>query len=281
MTALIDGYDMVSFDLDGVIYRGPQAVPHAVETLAELRKRAVRIGFVTNNAQRSPQMVADHLNQLGIACDPADVVTSAQATARVMAEQLEPGAEVLILGSASLAHEVSTVRLTPTTGRTANTAAICVGYDPTLTLAALNEGCFAVESGAVWYACNDDLNRPTESGLAIGMGGVLAAMSLALPEQTPIMGGKPARPLLDETHRRLGGDRILFVGDRLDTDIAGAVRAGWDSLFVLSGSHTLRDAEAAEAGSTPTYVGDDVSALLEEPRVWQSVVSSGLDSTTR
>ena len=265
MSQLVDAYDMVGFDLDGVVYRGPDAVPGAPEVIAELRRKGIRVGFVTNNAQRGPSVVADHLTSLGIECTPEDVVTSAQATARIMAEALPAGAEVFVLGSEALATEISLVGLTPATGRTSSTAAICVGYNPPLRWEDLNQGCFAVQDGAVWYACNDDLNRPTESGIAIGMGGILKAMSEALPGRAPIMGGKPARPLLDETLRRLGGTKPLFVGDRLDTDIEGAYNAGWDSLFVLTGSHTLADLEKAPPHQRPTYIGQDLRALLDPP----------------
>ncbi|MDR0283707.1 MAG: HAD-IIA family hydrolase [Propionibacteriaceae bacterium] len=270
MTVLADEYDMVGFDLDGVVYRGPQAVPGAAETIAELRRRGIRVGFVTNNAQRSPAAVADHLSKLGIVCTPADVVTSSQATARIMGEALPPGAEVFVLGTGALANEIAYVGLVPVSVRSPQTAAICVGFDPGLRWGDLNEGCFAVEAGAAWYATNDDLNRPVPEGLAIGMGAILAAMTVALPGRTPTMGGKPARPLLDETRRRLGGTRPLFVGDRLDTDIEGANNAGWDSLFVLSGSHTLADLAAAPARQHPTYVGDDLRALIAPPHPYQA-----------
>ncbi|MDR0488536.1 MAG: HAD-IIA family hydrolase [Propionibacteriaceae bacterium] len=266
MNALVDAYDLVGFDLDGVIYIGDDAVPHAPETIAELRRRGTRVGFVTNNAQRSPQVVADHLKSLGIDACYEDIVTSAQATARIMSEALPHGCEVLALGSQAMSEELSLVGLIPVHKRSSNTQAICVGYHPELRWEDLNQGCFAVQDGAVWYACNDDLNRPTSQGTAIGMGGIIKAMSQALPGHSPIMGGKPAHPLLEETATRLGGTRRLFVGDRLDTDIEGAFNAGWDSLFVLSGSHTLADLETATKSQEPTYVGEDLRALLEPPR---------------
>jgi len=266
MSALVDAYDMVGFDLDGVIYRGPDPVPYAAETIAELRRRGVRVGFVTNNAQRAPQAVADHLERLGIPCCIDDVITSAQATARIMAEALPRGAEVLIVGSQALADEITQVGLTPVWHRSASTAAIVLGFDATLTWEAFNQACYAVQHGAIYYACNDDLTRPTDQGIAVGMGGMLAAIRTALPDVDPIMGGKPARPLLDECRRRLGGTRPLFVGDRLDTDIEGAVNAGWDSLFVLSGAHTMLDLAVAPPHQHPTYIGEDLRALLQEPR---------------
>jgi HAD superfamily hydrolase (TIGR01450 family) len=266
VTALVDDYDLVGFDLDGVVYRGPNAVAHAVEVIRQLRQRGVRLGFVTNNAARAPVEVADHLNRLGIDCAAADVVTSAQATARIMGQAFPAGTEVFVLGTQALVAEIAAVGLTPVGTRSAQTAALCVGYNPGLSWADLNEGCFAVQAGAVWYATNDDLNRPDAAGLAIGIGGMLNAMREALPGRHPILGGKPARPLLDETRRRLGGSRPLFVGDRLDTDVAGAAAAGWDSLFVLTGSHTLADLAGAPAHWQPTHVGDDLRALLQPRR---------------
>ncbi|MCL2736713.1 MAG: HAD-IIA family hydrolase [Propionibacteriaceae bacterium] len=262
MADLVDGYDLVGFDLDGVVYTGPEAVPGAASTIAEIRRRGIKVGFVTNNAQRGPQAVSEHLSRLGIPCAPEDVVTSAQATARVMAERLPAGAEVFVLGTQALVDEIAAVGLSPVETRSADTRAICVGYHPGLTWEQLNEGCFAVQDGATWYACNNDLNRPAPEGLAIGMGGILKAMGEALPGLAPRMGGKPAQPLFDETVRRLGGTRLLFVGDRLDTDVEGATLAGWDSLFVLSGSHSMADLEVAPPSQRPTYIGPDLTCLV-------------------
>ena len=259
---LADDYDLIGFDLDGVVYRGSDPVPGARETINELRLRGVRLGFVTNNAQRSPGEVADHLCRLGIDATTTDVVTSAQATARIMAADLGSGSEVLVLGTGALAAELEAVGLSVVSARSSATAAICIGHHLGLTWRDINEGCFAVHSGAAWYACNGDLNRPTPDGLAVGMGGMVKAMTEALIGQWPIMGGKPARALLDETLTRIGGSKPLFVGDRLDTDIEGANNAGWDSLFVLSGCHGLADLAQAPPIQHPTFIGDDISALL-------------------
>ena len=265
-TALGADFDAIGFDLDGVVYRGPLPVPGAPETLNELRRRGIRLGYVTNNAQRAPGAVADQLAGFGIDCGAQDIVTSAQATAHLMGEALPGGAEVLVVGSAALAEAVAAVGLAPVGRRTPTTAAIVVGFDPGLTWDNLNEGCYAVQQGAAYYACNNDLTRPTDKGIAVGMGAILLAMSQALGVE-PAMGGKPARPLLDEARRRLGAKRPLFVGDRLDTDIEGARVAGWASLFVLSGGNGPADLVAAPPVRRPDYLAADVGGLLEAPRV--------------
>jgi len=257
---------VIGFDLDGVIYRGPKPVPGAPEAIAALQTEGAHIGYVTNNAFRPPQAIVDQLRGFGIECAPEDVVTSAQATARLMSRLLPAAAEVLVVGSPALADDVSDVGLTVTRRRTSTTAAIVFGFDPTLTWDDLNEACYAVQGGAIFFACNDDVTRPTDQGIAIGMGGMLAAMAKAL-DVAPILGGKPARPLLDEMRRRLGAERPLFVGDRLDTDVEGAHNAGWASVFVLSGAHGPADLLAAPPAQRPTYLAADVAGLLEPARI--------------
>ena len=259
-------FDAIGFDLDGVVYRGPEAVPGAPETINDLRRRGIRLGYVTNNAQRPPGLIAEQLIGFGIDCSADDIVTSAQATAHLMGDELPPGAEVLIVGSSALADEIAAVGLAPTFERSALTAAIIVGFEPSLTWEHLNEGCYAVQAGAKFFACNDDLTRPTDKGIAVGTGAVLLAMRQPLGI-APTMGGKPARPLLDEARRRLGARRPLFVGDRLDTDIEGARNAGWASLFVLSGGHGPADLLAAPPSQRPDYLAADITGLLDAPRI--------------
>ncbi|MDR1266761.1 MAG: HAD-IIA family hydrolase [Propionibacteriaceae bacterium] len=263
---LVDGYAAVGFDLDGVVYRGPEAVPGAAASIAELRRSGIRVGFVTNNAQRPPTAVAAHLERLGIPAAVSDIVTSAQAEARLMAAELPPAAEVLIVGSPALAEEIARVGLAPVFRRGPDTAAIVVGFEPGLTWEDFNQGVYAVQAGARYFACNNDLTRPTDQGIAIGLGGMLAAMATALPGLEPPMAGKPFRPLLDETVQRLGSADLIFVGDRLDTDIAGANLVGLDSLFVLSGSHGKADLALADRRSRPTWVAWDVQGLLQPGR---------------
>ena len=263
MTVVIDAYDTAVFDLDGVIYLGPVAVPGVADAITALRDRGVRVGFVTNNAARSPQEVADHLQELGIVSAPDDIVTSAQAVARLMATRFSEGSPVLVAGTAALEAEIRAVGLTPVSSSAEHPIAVVVGYAPQLRWADLNDACLAVQAGAIWYGCNADRTRPQPEGQAIGMGAILDAMRVTMPGNEPILAGKPRRPLLDETLRRLGAKHPIFVGDRLDTDIEGAHVAGIDSLFVLSGSHGPEDLLAAPPEQRPTYVAADISGLLQ------------------
>ncbi|WP_425309486.1 HAD-IIA family hydrolase [Ammonicoccus fulvus] len=259
MSALIDAYDAALFDLDGVVYLGPVAVPGAVEGLASLRERGTRIGFVTNNAARAPQVVVDHLNELGIRAGLEDVVVSSQAGARLLAERVPAESRVLVVGTEALIEEVRRVGLTPVSSVEEPVAAVIQGYHPHLPWELINQAAYAIQAGAVWVATNLDSTRPTDLGLVPGAGAQIGALRNAVSVD-PLVAGKPFTPLLTETVNRLAATHPLFVGDRIDTDIDGAAAVGMDSLLVLSGAHGKADAIAAV--NRPTHIGWDLRALL-------------------
>jgi hypothetical protein len=138
------------------------------------------------------------------------------------------------------------------------------GYGFDLKWQELNEAAVAINRGAYWVATNIDPTRPTERGLVPGNGAAVAAVQMAVHAE-PEVAGKPYRPLLDDTVSRLGAHHPLFVGDRLDTDIAGAANAGLDSMLVLSGSHQAEQLVIATPVERPTYIGEDLRALLRPP----------------
>lgn len=265
MTALVDAYDAALFDLDGVVYLGPVAVPGAPEGIASLRARSTRIGFVTNNANRPPDVVAEHLRHLDIEAQPRDVVTSAQAAAHLLRVRFGPGAPVLAVGGAGVWAALAEAGLHGVRSVDDRPLAVMQGWGEGLTWNDLNEAAIAIHRGAHWVATNIDPTRPTDRGLVPGNGAAVAAVQMAV-DRPPEVAGKPYRPLLDETVQRLGAQRPVFVGDRLDTDIAGAVVVGMDSMLVLTGSHTVRDLLGAEAASRPTHLGFDLRALLDPLR---------------
>jgi glycerol-1-phosphatase len=263
--AVVESYDAVLFDLDGVIYLGPVAVPGAAQGIAELRERGTKIGFVTNNAARPPVAVADHLVELAIPATAADVVTSAQAAAHMLINRFGAGARILAVGGEGVTVALSEVGLVPVHSADDHPVAVIQGYGFDLKWQELNEAAVAIHRGAHWVATNIDPTRPTERGLVPGNGAAVAAVQLAV-QAVPEVAGKPYRPLLDDTVSRLGAQHPLFVGDRLDTDIAGAINAGLDSMLVLSGSHRAEQLISATPGERPTFVGEDLRALLR-PRL--------------
>lgn len=263
---LADQYDAALFDLDGVVYLGPVAIPGVADSLHTLRERGVRIGFVTNNAARTPGTVAEHLQELGIEAVESDVVNSTMATLHMLADELPDGARVLPVGTGALREQLAGAGYTVVDSKDDLPVAVVQGYDPEIDWALLEEGAFAIQSGADWFVTNPDMTRPTERGLVPGCGTQLAVIQ-ACVTISPKIAGKPYPPLLQETVRRLGAQRPIFVGDRLDTDVLGANNVSMDSLFVFTGAHGKRDLVDAEAGYRPSAIGYDLAALLEPPRV--------------
>lgn len=260
-TPLVASHDAVLLDLDGVVYRGGEAVPGAVEALDAVS--GARLAYLTNNANRTPEAVADHLARLGLKPSVDDIVTSAQAIAGVMSHDLPPGAVVLMVGGDGLREALQARGLVPTDDRhAAGLAAVVQGYTPDLGWRDLAEAAYAVQSGVPWYASNTDLTIPTAEGIAPGNGALVHAVRLATGQE-PAVAGKPYAPLFEETMERLAPASPLMVGDRLDTDILGARRAGVTSLFVLTGVNTLTDVVNAVADERPDFVGADLSALHE------------------
>jgi glycerol 3-phosphatase-2 len=258
---LSEAYDLAMLDLDGVVYVGAQAVPGAPEHLARVRATGLRCAFITNNASRSPRTVADHLRELGIPATADDVVTSAQAAARLLADRLPRSAAVAVLGAEALADEVRSSGLRPVPVDDPAARALVSGYGPDVLWREVMRAAVRVRDGLWWVASNADGSIPTSYGVAPGHGVLVDTVS-RFSGVAPVVAGKPERPLLDETVRRVGGDRPLMVGDRLDTDIAGAARAGVDSLLVLTGVTGLAELLAARPEERPTYLAVDLAGLL-------------------
>jgi glycerol 3-phosphatase-2 len=259
---LCEAYDVALLDLDGVVYIGHRAVPGAADALGRARAAGMRTAFVTNNAFRTPAAVAALLTELGVAAAVDDVVTSAQAAARLLARRLAPGAPVLVVGGMGLRVAVREMGLRPVSTAAERPAAVVQGYNPGLSYGLIAEGGAAVAAGALFVASNADTTVPGNDGrLRPGNGSLIEVITKATGRD-PIVAGKPERPLHREAILRTGARRPLVVGDRLDTDIAGARRAGADSLFVLTGVTDVAGLLAAPAGSRPDYIADDLSGLL-------------------
>lgn len=256
--SLLERYEALLFDLDGTVYRGERAIDSAPGAVAAAHRAGVTVRFVTNNASRGPDEVARHLTDIGVPAEPKEVSTSAQAAAKVLADNVT--GTVLVLGSPALEREVELVGLPHTRTADDGVVAVVQGLSKDLGWRELAEACVALNAGAFWVACNVDPSLPTERGLLPGNGSLVAALRTATGRE-PVVAGKPAVPLMAEAVRSAGTDRALAIGDRLDTDIDGAVAAGLDSLLVLSGVTTAAGLLAAR--TRPTYVAADVAAISE------------------
>nr|WP_201470186.1 HAD-IIA family hydrolase [Microbacterium hydrocarbonoxydans] len=262
----LDGVDAVLADLDGVVYAGPGALPYAVESL-NAAAASVRLGYITNNASRTDASVAEHLTGLGLDVAPADVITSPQAAMRLLAGIVPPPATLLIVGGAGLVDEAEKAGYTVTRSAEDSPDAVVQGFAPEVAWTDLAEAAFALkvpeeEGGIPWIATNTDWTIPRERGVAPGNGTLVSAVHTAIGRLATVA-GKPEVPIFEEATERFGAKKPLFIGDRLDTDILGAVRAGIDSALVLTGIDRPKHVLAAPEGSRPTFILSDLRELHE------------------
>ncbi|MEX3104759.1 MULTISPECIES: HAD hydrolase-like protein [unclassified Streptomyces] len=260
--ALSEAYDTALLDLDGVVYAGGNAIEYAVESLHSARAGGMRLAYVTNNALRTPDTVADHLTELGIDTAAEDVITSAQAVARLISEQVPAGARVLVIGGEGLRVALRERGLVPVESADDDPVAVVQGYGgPELPWGRFAEASYAIARGVPWFASNTDLTIPSGRGIAPGNGAAVQVVRIATGAE-PQVAGKPLPPMHRETILRTGARRPLVVGDRLDTDIEGAFNGEVDSLLVLTGVTDGAQLLAAPPHHRPTYVDRDLRGLL-------------------
>ena len=263
----LDGVDVVLADLDGVVYAGPKARPHAVESLNRAGETR-RLGYITNNASRRDASVAAHLRELGLAATRSeDVVTSPQAAMRLLRERVPAGATVLVVGGDGLVFELEKAGYIVTRSADEGPSAVVQGFAPEVGWGQLAEAAYALalpedEGGIPWIATNTDWTIPQARGIAPGNGTLVSAVHTAVG-RLAVVAGKPERPIFDEAVDRFGARHPLFIGDRLDTDIAGAQAAGIDSVLVLTGVDRPKHVLAAPTTSRPTFIVGDLRELHE------------------
>lgn len=260
---LSEVYDLAMLDLDGVVYVGPDAVPGAVDALVGARASGVQLAYITNNASRTASDVAAHLRDLRLPeVTDADVVTSAQAVAHLVADALPTGSSVLVVGGEGLRQPLEERGLRCVSTLDEQPLAVVQGFHPDVSWTHLAEAAYAIESGIPWFASNTDMTIPTARGVAPGNGSLVQAVTNATGVR-PTVAGKPEAALFRETLERFSAERPLMVGDRLDTDIDGALGVGIDTLFVLTGVNDLQDVIDADIGHRPTFISHDLGGLNE------------------
>lgn len=262
----LDGVDLVLADLDGVVYAGDGGIPHAVESLNAARRERP-LAYITNNASRRDSVVASHLTELGLETQPHEVVTSPQAAVRLLRDRVPTGSTILVVGGDGLVFELEKAGYTVTHSADDRPAAVLQGFSPDVGWAQLAEAAYALaqpedEGGIPWIATNTDWTIPQSRGIAPGNGTLVSAVHTAVGRLATVA-GKPERPIFDEAVARFGARHPLFIGDRLDTDIAGAQAAGIESVLVLTGIDRPKHVLAAPNSSRPTYIVGDLRELHE------------------
>lgn len=258
----LDGIDVVLADLDGVVYQGQRPIDHSVAALKKAAKKA-RLGFITNNASRTPASVASHITGLGLPAEPEDVVTSPQAAIRLLSRLIAPRSLVLVVGGEGLVSEVERAGFRITSSADDHPDAVIQGFSPEVGWVHLAQASFALQRrpDIPWIATNTDWSIPVEGGVAPGNGALVSAVHLAVG-RLATFAGKPEREIFDVALERFEPIQgALMIGDRLDTDILGANRAGIASALVLTGIDSAKTLLASDQSMRPTYVFEDLRDL--------------------
>lgn len=260
---LQEAHDAALVDLDGVTYRGPHAIETAPPALASARAAGMAVIYVTNNASRSAADVAAHLTDLGMPAAAEDVLTAAQAGAALLAESVPRGAKVLVVGGPALRDAATEQGFALVESAADAPAAVLQGWHPDVGWRLLAEGAYAIQAGAAHVATNRDLTLPNDRGFAPGNGSLVQAIVNATGVE-PASAGKPGPTMFRLAVERLGAARPLVIGDRLDTDLAGANAAGYPGLLVLTGVSQARDVLRAAPAERPQFIGEDLRALAAQ-----------------
>ena len=274
---LIDSFDSLLLDLDGVVYRGKKAIAGAVESITKTQQLGKSVGYITNNASRTPSQIAMQLREFGISIEDHQIIGSARAAAKLLAGKIPSGSKVLVVGGEGLRTEVEALGFSLVASSEELPSAVIQGFSPEVGWKDLAEAAFAIQNGAIWIATNQDWTLPLEKGIAPGNGTFVGAVHTAvgiLPE----FAGKPFRPIFDSALSELGFQKPLVIGDRLDTDIKGAVGAGLESAAVLTGIVGNKELLGAKSDERPTYILTDLSELFSDypkPKRTKSSVSFG------
>ncbi|MCC6270067.1 MAG: HAD-IIA family hydrolase [Microbacteriaceae bacterium] len=263
---LVSRFDTVLADLDGVVYRGSTALPYAVESINAIDS-SIRVGYITNNASRTDVSVAEHLRALGLHASPDDVVTSPQAAVALLSTLVPLGSTILVVGGPGLAEVVEGGGFEVTRSALDRPAAVVQGFSPEVGWTQLAEAAFALggyeaTTEIPWVATNTDWTIPQARGVAPGNGTLVSAVHTAVG-RLPVVAGKPEVAIFRAALERFGSTNAVMVGDRLDTDILGANRAGIDSVQVLTGIDQPKQLLAAQTNERPTYILEDLRGLLE------------------
>ena len=259
---LIDNFDSLLLDLDGVVYRGRNSIAGAVESIQKAKELGKKVGYITNNASRTPEQIAQQLIDFGISVLPGEIIGSAEAAAKLLASKLSSG-KVLVVGGEGLRTEVAKQGFEVVDSASDHPVAVLQGFSPEVGWSQLAEASFAIQAGAIWIATNQDWTLPLEKGIAPGNGTLVGAVHTAvgiLPE----FAGKPFRPIFDAALKQLEISNPLVVGDRLDTDIKGAIGAGLSSACVLTGIAGRKELLGARSDERPNFIIQDLRGLFEE-----------------
>jgi len=255
-------FDVLLADLDGVVYEGKNAIEGAPEALSRIRDMGVAVGYVTNNSSRRPEVIAEQLAGFGVEVKAEDVIGSGQIGVELLATQIPAGSKVLVVGGEGLRARVAEAGFEIVDSSDDNPAGVIQGFAPDVAWRNLAEAAFSIQNGAKWIATNSDWTLPQEKGLAPGNGTLVSAVHTAVG-QLPLVAGKPEPAIFEAAVKHFDANSPLFVGDRIDTDITGANRAGIPSALVMTGVSTRKEVLGIKAEGRPNFILENMLELVD------------------
>lgn len=259
---LSKAYDASIYDLDGVCYRGNEPVVDAAESISAARASGQNAVYLTNNAARTPHAIGEHLRELNIPAEDSEVYTAAMAAAELVADEILAGSKVFVIGGAGLVEAMIEKGFVVVDSADDNPAAVVQGFHASVGWELMSEGALAINNGARFFASNLDATLPQERGFMLGNGALVKAVEHATGV-VPLATGKPLPKVFHQAAKTVASQSPLAVGDRLNTDIRGAVAAEVDSLHVLTGVNDEKDVALAVPEERPTYLSKTLVGLNE------------------
>ncbi|MDO5719942.1 MAG: HAD hydrolase-like protein, partial [Actinomycetaceae bacterium] len=260
--ALSARYDTLVLDLDGVCYMGKDPIDHAAPEVSTAVETGMKHVFVTNNSSRTPEAIAAQLTELGFPAEPNEIMTSGMDAMGLMQDELDEGAKVFVIGGDGLRKAVESAGFILVHSADDKPDAVVQGFDRSVDWEMLSEGALAINAGARFFATNLDASLPVERGFALGNGALVRAVRYATSKK-PLAAGKPLPGIFQRGIQLVGGDRAVAIGDRLETDIAGALSASVPSMHVLTGVHDAKAVILSDRGLRPQFVHLDMRGLNE------------------
>ena len=254
-----ESFDALMCDLDGVLYRGTEPIRGAARAIRELREQGIKVVFATNNSRPTLDDYISRLTDFDVPVTAGDIVTSGGVTAELLAQRGHSGDKALVRGGVGLRRTLEDVGIHIVDSAAQEPDLVVVGWDLDFNFDAMREAARAVLAGAVFIGTNEDAAWPAPEGLWPGTGAIIASIEVAAGRKAEIM-GKPHKPMLDVVATRFGDHtKGAAVGDRPDTDLAGAHERGWTTILVLSG---VTDASAAKSlDPQPDLIIDSLADL--------------------
>jgi HAD superfamily hydrolase (TIGR01457 family) len=253
----LSNFRSLVIDIDGVLWKGQEALPGVPEFFDFLRRRAIPFIIASNNSARPASDIIERLALMNVRADPSEVLTSAEATAKYLPRLIRQGSRVYVVGGQGINDALRRAGFGLVDR---NADAVVVGIDPDLTYEKLKRATFEIRRGAKFIGTNADKTYPTDEGIVPGAGAILAAIQTAT-DVVPIIIGKPERAMFDIAVEQMQADpaTCAMLGDRLDTDIQGARNAGLLSILVMTGITTHDTLEQSQI--KPDFIFENLDSL--------------------